>query len=75
QIDNMANIDSFNNELLNIVHEMYNSRNFLPGILSKKTKKLILLTMTKNNELNKEKISEELTKLNEYIENRLYYLK
>lgn len=75
QIDNMANIDSFNNELLNIVHEMYNSRNFLPGILSKKTKKLILLTMTENNELNKEKISEELTKLNEYIENRLYYLK
>ncbi|TGB68989.1 hypothetical protein FFT88_03600 [Escherichia sp. E4930] len=75
QIDNMDNIDFFNNELLSIIHEMYNSRNFHPGILSKKTKELILLTMTDNNELNKEKIAEELTKLNEYIENRLYNLK
>ncbi|TGB58760.1 hypothetical protein CRI69_12675 [Escherichia sp. E4742] len=71
----MDNIDFFNNELLSIIHEMYSSRNFHPGILSKKTKKLILLTMTDNNELNKEKIAEELTKMNEYIENRLYYLK
>ncbi|TGB92363.1 hypothetical protein CRG94_15950 [Escherichia sp. E3356] len=71
----MDNIDFFNNELLSIIQEMYNSRNFHPGILSKKTKELILLTMTDNNELNKEKIAEELTKLNEYIENRLYNLK
>ncbi len=54
---------------------MYNSRNPPPGILSKKTKELILLTMAENNELNKKKISEELARLNEYIDNRLYYFK
>lgn len=41
----------------------------------KKTKELILLTMAENNELNKKKISEELARLNEYIDNRLYYFK
>ncbi|WP_420901373.1 hypothetical protein [Escherichia coli] len=75
QTDNIDNVYFFNNELLNIIHEMYNSRNPPPGILSKKTKELIILTMAENNELNKKKISEELARLNEYIDNRLYYFK
>ncbi|MDD8073820.1 hypothetical protein LAW32_16120, partial [Escherichia coli] len=73
--NNMANIEFFRNELLNVIHEAYNIKNSNHEKLLIKIKSLILLTIPEDNEIKIDTISEELIKTNIYINSKLNYLK
>ncbi|MEL5612178.1 hypothetical protein [Serratia marcescens] len=75
QNNNMANIEIFRNELLNVIHNAYNINNSIHGKLLIKIKSLILLTISEDNEMEIDKISEELLKTSLYINSKLDYFK